>query len=63
MMSFLDPAALRNWLGEKQAEMVSYPDVASAIVEWILAKDWHCQEQLRRQLWEKVDFPSYASIT
>ncbi|GMM89275.1 MJ1255/VC2487 family glycosyltransferase [Vibrio fortis] len=63
MMSFLDPAALRSWLGEKQAEMVSYPDVASAIVEWILAKDWHCQEQLRRQLWEKVDFPSYASIT
>lgn len=63
MMSFLDPAALRSWLGEKQAEMVTYPDVASAIVEWILAKDWHCHEQLRRQLWEKVDFPSYASIT
>lgn len=62
-MSFLDPAGLRTWLGEKQAEMVSYPDVASAIVEWILAENWHCQEALRRQLWDKVDFPSYASIT
>jgi hypothetical protein len=62
-MSFLDPAILRSWLNEKQAEVVSYPDVASALVEWVLAGNWANQDDLRKQLWEKVDFPSYASLT
>lgn len=62
VMSYLDASVLRNWLDEQQAEMVTYPDVASALVEWILAGDWTCQEALRKQLWDKADFPSYASI-
>ena len=61
-MSFLDPAILRSWLNEEQAEIVTYPDVASAIVEWVLAGNWTDQDILRKQLWDKVDFPSYASI-
>ncbi|WP_114632954.1 MJ1255/VC2487 family glycosyltransferase [Vibrio splendidus] len=62
-MSFLDAATLRGWLGEKQAEVVTYPDVASALVEWVLAGNWSNQDDLRKQLWDKVDFPSYASLT
>ncbi|WP_454441229.1 MJ1255/VC2487 family glycosyltransferase [Vibrio bathopelagicus] len=62
-MSFLDAATLREWLNEKQAEVVTYPDVASAIAEWVLAGNWSNQEDLRKQLWDKVDFPSYASLT
>ncbi|MFA0311612.1 glycosyltransferase [Vibrio splendidus] len=62
-MSFLDAAILRGWLGEKQAEVVTYPDVASALVEWVLAGNWSNQDDLRKQLWDKVDFPSYASLT
>ena len=62
-MSFLDPAILRGWLNEKQAEVVTYPDVASALVEWVLAGNWSDQDALSKQLWDKVDFPSYASLT
>lgn len=62
-MSFLDAAILRGWLSEKQAEVVTYPDVANALVEWILAGDWSHQDDLRKQLWDKVDFPSYVSLT
>ncbi|MBW3697191.1 glycosyltransferase [Vibrio sp. T187] len=63
MMAFLDPSALRSWLDEQQAEMVTYPDVASAIVEWVLAGEWHDHDELRKQLWGKADFPSYATIS
>lgn len=62
-MSFLDAAILRSWLNEKQAEIVTYPDVASALVEWVLAGNWSDQDALSKQLWDKVDFPSYASLT
>ncbi|CAK2634102.1 MJ1255/VC2487 family glycosyltransferase [Vibrio crassostreae] len=62
-MTFLDAAILRAWLSEKQAEVVTYPDVASALVEWVLAGNWSNQDDLRKQLWDKVDFPSYASFT
>lgn len=62
-MTFLDAAILRAWLSEKQAEVVTYPDVASALVEWVLAGNWSNQDDLRKQLWDKVDFPSYASLT
>lgn len=59
----LDAAILRSWLNEKQAEIVTYPDVASALVEWVLAGNWSDQDALSKQLWDKVDFPSYASLT
>lgn len=62
-MSFLDAAKLREWLNEKQAEVVTYPDVASAIAEWVLTGNWSNQDDLRKQLWDKVDFPSYASLS
>jgi len=61
-MEFLDAAAVRKWLDEKQAERVIYPNVAQAIVDWILQGDWDNQNALCEGLWQQVDFPSYASV-
>ncbi|NVC92447.1 glycosyltransferase [Vibrio natriegens] len=60
-MDSLDISAVRHWLKEQQAESVKYPDVAQAIVHWVLQGAWDSQEELSRQLWEQVDFPSYVS--
>lgn len=61
-MDFLDASAIRDWLDEKQAERVFYPDVAAEITSWLLQGDWVCSKSLRQSLWDKVDFPSYAAI-
>lgn len=60
-MDSLDISTVRYWLKEQQAESVKYPDVAQAIVNWVLQGAWDSQEELSRQLWEQVDFPSYVS--
>ncbi|WP_165310249.1 MJ1255/VC2487 family glycosyltransferase [Vibrio ziniensis] len=61
-MDFLDASAVSKWLDEKQAERVVYPNVAQAIVEWILQGNWSNQQDLCKELWQQVDFPSYASV-
>lgn len=61
-MDFLDASAVRKWLDEQQAERVIYPNVAQAIVDWVLQGEWHNQQTLCESLWQQVDFPSYASI-
>lgn len=60
-MDSLDISTVRQWLKEQQAESVKYPDVAQAIVNWVLQGAWDSQEELSKQLWEQVDFPSYVS--
>ncbi|MCZ0760259.1 MJ1255/VC2487 family glycosyltransferase [Vibrio diabolicus] len=60
-MESLDISAVRQWLKEQQAESVKYPDVAQAIVHWVLQGAWDSQAELSKQLWEQVDFPSYVS--
>lgn len=59
-MEYLDASVVRNWLDEGPGECVAYPNVAEAIVEWVLNGEWDTTEQLTKQLWSKVDFPSYA---
>ncbi|WP_260260897.1 MJ1255/VC2487 family glycosyltransferase [Vibrio intestinalis] len=59
-MEALDAAIVRAWLDESPGESVAYPDVADAIVEWVIAGDWDNTTLLTQQLWGKVDFPSYA---
>ncbi|MGR5219812.1 MJ1255/VC2487 family glycosyltransferase [Vibrio parahaemolyticus] len=61
-MDFLDASVIRDWLDEKQAERVSYPNVADDIAAWLINGNWECTSQLRQQLWDKVDFPSYAAV-
>ncbi len=60
-MDGLDISVVRRWLKDQHAESVKYPNVAQAIADWVLQGTWDCQEELARQLWEQVDFPSYAS--
>ncbi|GAA5647965.1 MJ1255/VC2487 family glycosyltransferase [Vibrio proteolyticus] len=59
-MDFLDASAVRSWLDEKEAESVSYPDVAGAIADWLVGGDLSDPASLSLALWEKVDFPSYV---
>ncbi len=61
-MELLDPTAVRYWLDEKEPEVVNYPNVAEALVDWIIAGKWECTDNLRKDLWNKVDFPSYITI-
>lgn len=63
VMEFLDPTCVRRWLDEKQAERVSYPDVAESLAEWIMQGQWHDSTTLCQQLWQQVDFPSYTIFT
>ncbi|NVD07517.1 glycosyltransferase [Vibrio sp. JPW-9-11-11] len=60
-MDYLDASIVRCWLDEASAESVNYPNVAAAIVEWIKQGNWHDKTRLCRELWEQVDFPSYAT--
>jgi uncharacterized protein (TIGR00661 family) len=61
-MDFLDAAVVRNWLDEKQADRVVYPNVAEAIAKWVVKGDWENHQELCDELWQQVDFPSYVSI-
>jgi len=60
-MDILDAATVRHWLDESRAESVTYPDVAAALAAWIKQGEWEDTTALRQSLWEKVDFPSYAT--
>ncbi|WP_428773064.1 MJ1255/VC2487 family glycosyltransferase [Vibrio sp.] len=59
-MSFLDASTVREWLDEPKAEPVGYPDVASAISDWLIRGDWSQFSTLRDRLWEQAEFPSYT---
>jgi len=60
-MENLDASTVRQWLDEDPAESVNYPDVAMAIVDWILKGEWDNQTELTSNLWDQVDFPSYVT--
>ncbi len=62
-MEYLDASAVRRWLDEKQAEKVHYPNVAAAIVDWIVSGEWHSLHQLSAALWQKVYFPEHVSFS
>jgi hypothetical protein len=61
-MDYLDASTVRNWLDEQQADRVIYPDVATAICDWIIQGEWGDHKTLCQQLWRQVDFPDYAAI-
>ena len=56
-MSYLDPAAVRNWLDSGSAGRVKIPDVAMAVASWVLSGNWHNCDELWQQLWERVEYP------
>lgn len=61
-MEFLDASKVNLWLNEYYAERVCYPNVASAITDWVVNGAWNDHSELCDQLWKQVDFPSYAVI-
>ena len=56
-MSYLDPAAVRNWLDSDSVGRVKIPDVAMEVARWVLAGNWHNCDELWHQLWERVEYP------
>ncbi|KHT65519.1 glycosyltransferase [Photobacterium gaetbulicola] len=56
-MSYLDPAAVRNWLDCGSVGAVTVPDVAMGIARWVLSGNWHHCDELWQQLWERVEYP------
>ncbi|MBC3621474.1 MJ1255/VC2487 family glycosyltransferase [Vibrio metschnikovii] len=61
-MNSLDAFVISGWLNEQDIERVHYPDVAGAIVDWLLNGNWACHSELSQQLWKQVDFPNYAAL-
>jgi len=61
-MDSLDPVVLRCWLDVKSGDTVFYPNVAAAIVEWLMIGEWSNTQDLCQMLWKQVDFPSSIII-
>ena len=48
----LAPDELADWLQRgSAAPSIDYPDVAKALVDWVLQGDWQCHDQLTDTLW------------
>lgn len=61
-MRRLSTHALNDWLSLPPAAPVMYPQVASRLVDWLLAGDWHNSEPLCRSLWQEVAFPDHCRL-
>lgn len=54
-MSDLDEQRLRNWLDHERSNVpISYPDVAAALVDWVLEGDWQNKMALWQTLWDNT---------
>lgn len=54
VMPKLDPVAVEFWLNNGRAIQVVYPDVAQAVVEWLLKGDWRVDDAWVRGIWDQV---------
>lgn len=55
----LDIAPLRAWLDSKpRSAPIVYPDVAAALVDWMLEGDWQNKMDLWSTLWDSTRVPS-----
>lgn len=44
-----------DWLNsDRKSNGLRYPDVANALVDWILSKQWEDTHKLREELWSAV---------
>jgi uncharacterized protein (TIGR00661 family) len=51
----LDEARIRDWLDSSPASPpITYPDVAAALVEWVLEGDWKNKMTLWQTLWDNT---------
>jgi hypothetical protein len=51
-MTALDSTTIRHWLDHgHRPPSIHYPDVAAAIVDWVLDGEWADQSELWETLW------------
>ncbi|WP_341502267.1 MJ1255/VC2487 family glycosyltransferase [Gallaecimonas sp. GXIMD4217] len=63
VMYELSAVDLDAWLELPPAQPINYPNVAEALVDWVLAGAWDDHEQLCQSLWRQVAFPSYCKLS
>lgn len=51
----LQAKPIRDWLAAPAAEPLHYPDVATAVVDWLLAGDWQNPGALAAALWAQTE--------
>ncbi|TQV73495.1 glycosyltransferase [Exilibacterium tricleocarpae] len=61
-MNSLDAGTIRHWLDDWKGPQVVYPDVAGAIVDWLVAGDWKDSSNLVTNLWAQVESPDIADF-
>lgn len=54
VMQSLDSATIGTWLEQSKAIRVTYPDVAGAVVDWLLAGEWHVDKRWVERIWEQT---------
>jgi uncharacterized protein (TIGR00661 family) len=54
VMQSLDSATIETWLEQSKAIRVTYPDVAGAVVDWLLEGEWHVDRRWVDRIWEQT---------
>ncbi len=63
-MKKLDAQVIETWLRrDRQERTVTYPDVAKAIVDWVIAGNWHDVAGLADKLWQATRFSGFSDIS
>ncbi len=67
VMKNLDASVVEQWLSSQPNIKIQYPDVANAIVQWLLAGDWTASARsvLSKNLWQQVhatDIDNYSQM-
>ncbi|MBD1387892.1 glycosyltransferase [Neiella sp. HB171785] len=61
-MATLDQDKVRQWLNAPAAQPINYPDVAGRLSLWLAQGAQQPLAELSQELWQKVQFPSYATL-
>jgi hypothetical protein len=56
VMPELDQASVAYWLRNGTANRVIYPNVAEAVVDWLLRGEWRLEWAWIRSVWDRVDY-------
>lgn len=54
VMQSLDAATIETWLEQSKAVRVTYPDVAQAVVEWLLEGELHVNKSWVDRIWDQT---------
>lgn len=57
IMMSLDQEKLEQWLDSPPGEAIEFPSDPSALVDWLVKRNWHDTETVVKELWQQVRFP------